>query len=589
MIRNMKNFYTPLRIISLLILPLQYGTAQNSRNDAPEISGDSIIYHLNSLGENVFVFNSKMDMKKVQNLIDSIYNKQSSKKSEFNENRFALLFKPGNYNLDIRVGYYMHIIGLGESPEDVVITGAVRSKSTNVRNHVLSNFWREAENLTVIPTIEPANVWGVSQAAALRRIYIKGDLQLHDGGYASGGFLADCRIDGTILSGSQQQWFSRNAALKEWEDGQWNIMFMGVSGAPPANWPEGPITTLETTPFVREKPYLIFKKGTFYIKIPDGKENSSGPGWLNGNKDEKAISLDEFYIVKQGCPADSINSALRKGKNLLFTPGIYTLEKSINVTAPGTIIMGIGMPTLLPIQGNTIMEISDVDNVTLSGLIFEAGKTPSETLLQVGEPNCGNDHSDKPSFLFDVFFRVGGAMEGSAASCLTINSNNVFIDHTWLWRADHGNGVGWDKNRCATGLIVNGNHVTIYGLFNEHFQEYQTIWNGDHGRMYFYQSELPYDPPSVESWKHDSTKGFASYKVADSVKTHEAWGLGIYSFFRSTPVIEDNAIEVPQYLEKDIHHKFTFWLGGNKESKIVSVINGKGESVHESNRKSVMD
>ncbi|MBP1670294.1 MAG: putative coagulation factor 5 8 type domain protein, partial [Bacteroidetes bacterium] len=182
-----------------------------------------------------------------------------------------------------------------------------------------------------------------------------------------------------------------------------------------------------------------------------------------------------------------------------------------------------------------------------------------------------------------------GALEGSTASCLTINSNNVFIDHTWLWRADHGNGVGWDKNRCATGLIVNGDHVTIYGLFNEHFQEYQTVWNGDHGRVYFYQSELPYDPPSVESWKHDSTKGFASYKVADSVKTHEAWGLGIYSFFRSTPVIEDNAIEVPQYLEKDIHHKFTFWLGGNKESKIVSVINGKGESVHESNRKSVMD
>ena len=305
--RNMKKFHKSLRIISLLILTLQYGTSQTSDNDAPGLFGDSILYHLNSLGDNVFVFNSQMDMTKVQNLIDSIYNKQSSKKSEFNENRFALLFEPGNYNLDVKVGYYMHVIGLGETPEEVVITGAVRSKSTNVRNHVLSNFWREAENLTVIPTIEPANVWGVSQAAALRRIYIKGNLQLHDSGYASGGFLADCKIDGAVLAGSQQQWFSRNAALQEWEGGQWNIMFMGVSGAPPANWPEGPITTLETTPFVREKPYLIFKEGKFYVKIPDVKENSSGPGWLNGNKDEKAISLDEFYMVKQGCSADSIN------------------------------------------------------------------------------------------------------------------------------------------------------------------------------------------------------------------------------------------------------------------------------------------
>jgi hypothetical protein len=585
----MKRICNPAIFISLLILPVQYGISQNGSNTAPELFGDSNKYHLNSFGDNVFIFDPGMDMKEVQNLIDSIYNKQASKESEFNENRFAIFFKPGNYNLDVKVGYYMHIIGLGESPEDVVITGAVRSKSTNKRNHVLSNFWREAENLTVIPTIEPANVWGVSQAAALRRVYVKGNLQLHDSGYASGGFLADCKIDGVIFSGPQQQWFSRNTELQKWEGGQWNIMFMGVSGAPPTNWPEGPITTLDKTPSIREKPYFIFKEGKFYVKIPDIKENSSGPSWLKGCKDEKAVSLEEFYIVKQTSSADSINSALLKGKNLVFTPGIYTFEKCIKVTKPGTIIVGIGMPTLSSSNGNAAMEISDVDNVTICGLIFNAGKTLSKTLLQVGEPNCIKDHSDNPSFLFDVFFRVGGAMEGSANSCLTINSNNVYVDHTWLWRADHGKGVGWDKNKGANGLIVNGDHVNIYGLFNEHFQEYQTLWNGNYGRTYFYQCELPYDPPSVDSWKHDGIGGYASYKVSDSVKNHEAWGLGIYCYFRSAPIILNNAIETPQYLEKDVHHKVIFWLGGNKESKILSIINGKGGSVYESNRKSIMD
>ncbi|MDP4292653.1 MAG: hypothetical protein Q8908_16355, partial [Bacteroidota bacterium] len=537
-----------------------------------------------TLGKNVFLFDPQMNMKDIQNLIDTIYAKQVSRGSEFNENRFALLFKPGKYNLDIKVGYYMHILGLGENPEDVIITGAVRSKSTHKDGHVLTNFWREAENLTVIPTVEPANVWAVSQAAALRRIYIKGDLQLHDNGYSSGGFLADSKIEGTVIAGSQQQWFTRDTELQKWTGGSWNLLFMGVPGAPASNWPKGPVTTLEKVPAIREKPYLIIKQGKFFVKIPDIKLNTSGPGWLNGHKDKKTVSLEKFYIVKPGCIADSINLALQKGRNLLFTPGIYKLDKSIQVTRPGTIITGLGMATLMPTKGNLAMEVSDIDNVTICGLLFEAGKNHSETLLQVGKPDSHKDHAVSPTLLSDVFFRVGGATEGSANSCLTINSNNVCVDHTWLWRADHGNGVGWDRNKCANGLIVNGDHVLIYGLFNEHFQEYQTLWNGNHGRLYFYQSEMPYDPANIDAWKHDGIGGYASYKVSDKVTTHEAWGLGIYCYFPALPMIMNNAIETPQNLENDIHHKMILWLNGNKESKILNIINDKGGSVSPSNR-----
>jgi hypothetical protein len=235
------------------------------------------------------------------------------------------------------------------------------------------------------------------------------------------------------------------------------------------------------------------------------------------------------------------------------------------------------------------MEVSDVDDVTISGLIFDAGITHSEKLLQVGELNSSKSHETNPAFLFDVFFRVGGFIEGSTSSCLVINSKNVFIDHTWLWRADHGNGVGWDKNKCANGLIVNGDSVTVYGLFNEHFQEYQTLWNGNNGKMYFYQSELPYDPPTPDAWKHGEVNGYASYKVADSVTSHEAWGLGIYCVFHKAPAIVDNIIETPVSLENNIHHKVIFWLGGNEESIMKSVINGKGGSANKSNRKAMME
>lgn len=546
-------------------------------------------YNNPSLGKNVFVFDPSMDMKEIQNLLDTIHSLQTGRKSEFSINRYALLFKPGKYYLDVKVGYYMQVLGLGESPEDVVITGAVRSNTTH-GNSVLTNFWRSVENLTVIPSVDSTNVWGVSQAAPMRRVYIKGNLQLFDKGYASGGFLADSKIEGTVSSGPQQQWFSRNVALGKWSGGVWNMMFVGVPDAPPENWPDKPYTTINETPVIREKPYLTYNEKEFNIKLPGLRRNSTGPSWLNHTGVEKTLSMNEFYIVKAEIDnSGSINSALAKGKNLLFTPGIFPLEESLRITHQGTIILGIGMPSLVPANGNSALVISDIDGVTVGGIIIDAGKIHSEILFQVGEIDSKESHEADPVFLFDIFCRVGGPGEGTATSCMVINSNNVCIDHTWLWRADHGNGVGWDKNKCANGLIVNGDDVTVYGLFNEHFQEYQTLWNGNNGKVYFYQSEMPYDPPTVDSWQHNGVNGYASYKVAGHVKTHEAWGVGIYNVFYDAPVIVDNAIETPVNLENKIHHKIIYWLNGNEESIVKSIINGKGGAVNVSNRKATMD
>jgi hypothetical protein len=158
---------------------------------------------------------------------------------------------------------------------------------------------------------------------------------------------------------------------------------------------------------------------------------------------------------------------------------------------------------------------------------------------------------------------------------LTINSNDTIVDHTWIWRADHGAGVGWDKNLSDNGLIVNGNRVTIYGLFVEHHQKYQVVWNGEDGRTYFYQSEIPYDPPTQGSYTSGAgTNGWASYKVADGVARHEAWGLGIYSVFRHPDVVLTRAIEVPKRPGVRFHDMITVCL--DDKGEISNVIDDAG-------------
>lgn len=546
-------------------------------------------YNNDILGKNVFLFDPTMDMKEIQAFIDSLHSYQTTLTSEFSENRFALLFKPGAYRLDVRVGYYMHIMGLGNSPEDVTIIGAVRSNSMH-GGHVLTNFWRTAENLTIVPTVDSTNTWAVSQAAPLHRVYVKGNLKLHDGP-SSGGFMADCKIDGTVFSGSQQQWLSRNTFFKKWEGYVWNMMFLGDTNAPEGNWPNPPFTTIKETPEIREKPYWVLNNGKYILKLPTLKKNSVGIDWALPNKFEKSIPIEKFYIALPNAKnAELINDALKEGKHILFTPGIYSLKESLKITHPGTIVVGIGMATLVPVNGNKAIEVADVDEVTIASLLIDASHIPSKTLIEIGEMGSNKNHTKKPTFLYDLFFRVGGSYEASTSNCLMINSNNVFVDHSWLWRADHGKEVGWYKNKSPNGLIVNANDVTIYGLFNEHFQEYQTIWNGENGRVYFYQSEMPYDPPSSDAWKHGNTLGFASYKVADHVKKHSAWGIGIYSVFSNPPIYVDQVIETPLVVENTFYHKVIVWLGSKSTTgELRSIINGKGGSANAKNKKSILE
>jgi CubicO group peptidase (beta-lactamase class C family) len=531
-------------------------------------------------GPNVLVFDPAMAT--IQEQIDTVFAKQE--RNQFGSERYAYLFKPGTYNLDVQVGFYMHVLGLGRSPDDVAITGAVRSKANwMARHNATCNFWRTVENVCVTPTQDNnVNICAVSQGTAMRRTHIKGALNLWDGGWSSGGFLADCKIDERVNSGSQQQWLSRNDEWGQWVGGVWNMVFVGTVNPPSGSWPAAPYTVIEKTPVIREKPYLFLdENGSYFLMVPALQtEGAQGITWAGGTAGGDALPLGSFYLAHPGVDtAASLNTALGQGKHLLLTPGIYPLESSIRVTRPGTVVLGLGYPTLVPDKGTPAVEIADVDGVKVGGLLLEAAAMNSHTLLQVGEPGCTQSHATDPTFLYDIYCRAGGPAVGLCDCLVTIHSNDVVGDNLWLWRADHGRGVGWTSNQNHTGLIVNGSNVTLYGLFVEHAQEYQTIWNGNGGRVYFYQSEMPYDPPGQEAWRHDTVNGFASYKVTDHVTTHEAWGLGVYCVFNRAAVVADDAIETPTTPGAKMHHMVTIRLGGRAGSGINHVINDAGDPV----------
>ena len=527
------------------------------------------------LGPNVQIFSPSMPAAAIQQQIDKVYAIQEH--SEFGSARNAFLFLPGDYKVDVPVGFYTQVLGLGATPDGVSIGGNVHSDASLPRNNATCTFWRGVEGFSVAPKSGTMQ-WAVSQAVPFRRMHVRGDLVLHQkGGWASGGWISDSLIDGNVGSGSQQQWISRNSEWGSWTGANWNMVFVGIPHPPAGEWPEPPYTKVAETPVVREKPFLMVDAdGNWSVRVPALRTNSAGITWHGGETPGTSIPLSRFYIARAGTDtAATINAQLAQGKHLLLTPGIYELAEPIKVTRANTIVLGLGFATLKPVKGTAAMTVADVDGVSIAGLLFDAGEISSPVLMEVGEGAKHASHASNPIALFDVFFRVGGAGVGRAVVNLRIDSNDTIVDHTWIWRADHGAGVGWTSNTSQNGLVVNGDRVTIYGLFVEHHQQYQVLWNGDRGRTYFYQSEIPYDPPDQSSYTSaKDTNGWASYKVADGVTAHEAWGLGIYSVFRHPNVTLTRAIEVPEKPTVRFHHMITVAL--DDKGEISNVIDNKG-------------
>ncbi|MGW5746156.1 chitobiase/beta-hexosaminidase C-terminal domain-containing protein [Amycolatopsis sp. NPDC003861] len=537
-----------------------------------------------NFGPNVRIFDPGMSAATIQAQLDTDFNNQKDTlTAQMADRRVAHLFKPGTYNnVHDNVGFYTSVAGLGQNPGDVLINGDVTVDAFNASDNgvALQNFWRSAENMAVNPSGGNER-WAVAQAAPFRRMDVRGGLQLYPAsyGFASGGYIADTKVAGQAASVSQQQWYTRDSQLGSWNGGVWNMVFSGTSGAPATTFPNPPETTLATTPVSRDVPYLyVDGTGKYRVFLPSLRTNASGPSWANGSTPGTSAPMSQFYVVKSGDTAASINNALSAGCNLFFTPGVYHLNQTLNVTRANTTILGIGYPTLVPDNGVNAMQVSDVDGVRLKGLLFDAGTTNSQALLTVGQSGSSASHASNPTTVQDVFFRIGGAIAGKATNSLIVNSANTIIDHIWAWRADHGNAgtYGWNTNTADTGLVVNGANVLATGLFVEHYQKYQVIWNGQGGRTIFFQNEMPYDVPNQASWNAPSgVAGYAAYKVGANVTSHEAWGLGSYCFFDTNPAVSSyHAFEVPNTSGVRFHSLLTVSL--NYRGTITHVINDTG-------------
>jgi hypothetical protein len=560
-------------------------------------------------GPNVYIFNPSMSQASIQSTLDSIASQQVS--NQFGSQRYAILFEPGTYGsttdpLVFQVGYYTTVAGLGLSPGDVTINGSIdvynqcfapTPPSTTPNCIALDNFWRSLSNLTInvaggTGCQAATDFWAVSQAAPLRRVHVNGLLSLMDycngsPDYASGGFIADSEFTGkSITNGSQQQWVTRNTDIDGWSNGVWNQVFCGSPGAPAQNFGDGGVyTTLATCPVTEEEPFLYTdSQGNYNVFVPAVQQNSSGPAWTSGSEAGTSIPLSKFFIASPGTPASAMTSAMARGLNLILTPGVYDLNQQIVVPHSNTVILGLGMATLVPQNGNAAMKVVSNSGVKLSGMIIDAGPVNSPVLLTVGTPGPAN--ASNPDLIQDVFFRIGGAETTpvSATVSLLDNASNSIIDNLWAWRADHGNDVGWTVNQADTGVVVTGNNVTAYGLAVEHYQKNEVIWSGQGGTDIFFQNEMPYDPPSQSAWMASPTAdGYPSFLVTSNVKSFQGYGMGSYIVFiqTSATLFADAAFQSPDTPGVQFHSLLVVYLGGSGGDK--SIINGVGGPVTSTN------
>jgi hypothetical protein len=543
--------------------------------------------------------------------------------------------------LIFEVGYYTEVAGLGAMPQETVINGEALVPNTLCSGtgpypgtaatcNADDNFWRSLSNvqLNVFNTPTPpaigaespnipepgfattfnsgtcyenSEMWAASQADPLRRDIINGSIFFQDycspDNYASGGFIADSEFEnGTMEFDGNQQYIVRNSTISAESGcpgGLWNNVFSGDTGAGvPAPVFTGQCeqnTVIAASPVTEEAPFLYAAPGgNLDAFVPAVQQDTSGPAWAAGSataatppEPGSSLPLSAFFVANPSTPVLAINVALALGKNLLLTPGVYDLSAPIVVSRPNTVVLSLGYSTLVPTNGNPDMMVLSNDGVKLTGgIIFDAGAVNSPFLLSAGNPIAPANPSD-PDLFSDVFFRIGGAESPAHATVSFINSApGSIIDDMWAWRADHGatsTSTGWTVNTGDTGLVVNANDVTAYGLAVEHYQKNEVIWSGQGGRVEFFQNELPYDVPSQADWMATPTQdGYPAFLVSPNVTTFTSYGMGSYVVFIQTTatLYDQEPFEAPTTPGVQFNNTFTVYIGGSGGDN--SVIDGTG-------------
>ena len=542
--------------------------------------------------------------KDCQKLADFLYNAQEF--AEFDEGRVLIMLAPGRHTLHLRLGYYTQVIGIGSDASKTVVVGSIEvPNSAEPLIGALNNFFRSVQNLTIEVKKDDGdtkNYFRASQASPIRNLKVYGDLHLAEfqqappippstepniGGFSSGGFMANVEVTGKVDYETQQQFFSRNGNFSSGLHGSWNIVYAGCVGEVEETACQQSSPLVSETPTVvgwtRSVPRLNYNESTnvFSIVLPGAYKNSAG--LLPTDKD---VILTNIFIATSATTVEEINENLDEGVHVVLSPFVYRFSKPIRVTRSGTVLMGAGFAAVMPTQGNIAVEVVDgAVGVVLSSFMIEAGSpygpqaSLSPALLRVGDTVNSTGDSENPTYVMDVFPRVGGPTDTAAAvTMIEINQKHVVIDHIWCWRADHDksgahSGLGVDKAVAQHGLVVNADNVVACAVFAEHTLQEPVLWNGNDGVLTFMQCELAYDvvaPFDVPGLRVTGSGFTGSY-------------IGIYSFFAKKwndsigklPPQVKTAIVAPD--DSKIEFACTVFLNDETGAgSILSVINGGG-------------
>lgn len=517
-------------------------------------------------GSNVFILEEGSAPQDIANALDSIFKNGVSwdNDAQFGKHRTAVLLKPGNHELDIDLPYYFSVNGLGSSPHETEVRPGPRNVGLRVTQQGslpdTNTFWRSIENVRIaMDRVE----WHVSQAAPMRSVIVDGDLVLSGGfgDWTSGGCLANSQIGRNLVTGTQQQWYTRSTRMMPYQRASTVGSYVCVGCEHPNGYPysssydfshnqkdqagHSGVSYTQAPAVFAEKPFVFFdaSSGKYKLRIPEVLSNHWGPDWLSGS----TVDFSKVFVTKNDTTAMEINSKIASGLHVLFTPAVYLLEEPIRVNVPNIVLLGIGFATLIPkpfdgFKGRAVIEIGNVDGVRLAGLLVQAGPQASadytdavESLVQWGKRHPYYEgNKANPGFIYDLVGRVGGPDQAPVGvrQMVEINSGWVIGDDLWLWKADHcvasSGALCIPQRYVSHSLVVNGGDVHMYGLMAEHTNDDIVVWNGENGLTMFYQSEFKYtmgEAKKPETWQHVGHS--CSYRV--NAVNHTAIGFGIYT------------------------------------------------------------
>lgn len=523
--------------------------------------------------DSVLVLSPTMSASALQGAVDSIAQEMeqdasgaygSYEKGQFGVRRRAILLLPGDYgDLHIPVRWYTTVSGVGLQPSEVLVRGVSSEDAyPGSKRGSLENFWKAVEGLTLK---EGSALWSISQGASLRRCVVLGDLWLSetdeehgsDGEnkhYASGGFLSDLRVQGTVHWGMQQQFFYRSSTFGsvEYQAAGQSMVFVGVEGAPAYDLGKSKplVSTVESAPLVAEKPYLVFRGEHWHVAVPPIVAGSRGALADDVRDQAELIGMDQVYVARPGDDAARIQAGIAGKRVLLITPGIYGLAAPIRVDQPGFVVLGIGMPTLVTTAGNSALQVT-ANGARVAQVLLESGSEVGQ--WGATEPLLAWGGSD--GVASDVFARLGAfsyqapfhrpCAVTQADVMAKVDGDRVVLDNVWLWHADHDDctrdGAAPASDQCVsgTGLVVEGNAVIAYGLSVEHTKGDLVQWNGDGGQLFFFQAELPYN-----SNLNFGAERHVGYRVSSDVGSHTCYGVGVYQVFKTFSM--PAAVQLPQ-------------------------------------------